>query len=213
MKIEYLGHACFRLRGREAEVVTDPFTGIGLPDPVAEADLVLCSHAHRDHSHVGSTAKPSAQILVNFVGEVVHAGVSIRGIPTHHDDQGGTKRGTNSIYVITIDGLRMCHLGDLGHDLSDKELREIRGVDVLFVPVGGFFTIGPEEADGLADRIDANVVIPMHYRTKLHGPGFASLFTVEDFASLRKNVVRPGSPELSLQPDALPERSTTIILG
>ena len=212
MKIEYLGHSCFRLIGRNAEVVFDPFTGIGLPDPVAEADLVLCSHGHRDHSHVGSTAKPSAKVLVGFVGEAVHASVGIRGIAAYHDDEGGAKRGTNSIYVIVIDGLKVCHLGDLGHQVSDRDLREIRGVDVLLVPVGGFYTIGAKEASSLVDRIAPRIAIPMHYRTKLHSPGFANLSTVEDFASLRQNVILKGGSELSVGAGSLPESPTTVIL-
>ncbi|MBU7004208.1 MAG: MBL fold metallo-hydrolase [Theionarchaea archaeon] len=211
MKIVYLGHACFRIVGSEAEVVTDPFTGIGLPDPEATADIVICSHGHRDHSHVGKTAKPGAEVLVGFVGEKSHAGVRIRGIPAYHDDDRGSRRGENSLYIFELDDLTLCHLGDLGHDLGEDGVNDIGGIDVLFIPVGGFFTIGPETASDIANRIDPGIVIPMHYRTPRHSPGFSSLSTVEDFAALRENVVRVGR-ELTVDSFALPDPPATMIM-
>ena len=211
VKIRYLGHACFQIVGSSAEVVTDPFTGIGLPDPEAEADLVLCSHGHRDHSHVGKTAKPGAEVLVGFVGERTIAGVKVRGIPSYHDDDEGGMRGKNSIYLFEMDGIRLCHMGDLGHELGEDVLNSLGGVDVLFIPVGGFYTIGPETASEVADRISPGVVIPMHYRTPGHGPGFSRLSTVEDFSSLRENVEMVGG-ELEVRPGELPGSATTMVM-
>ncbi len=212
MKIVYLGHSCFRILGKQAELVTDPFTGIGLPEPVANADLVLCSHGHRDHSHVGNTAKATAEVLVAFVGEKVHAGIRVRGMQTYHDQEMGERRGANSVYVFNMDGLTLCHLGDLGHELGREDLDSIGEVDILFIPVGGFFTIGPTTATEICDKIVPSIIIPMHFRTARHSPGFASLSTADDFTKLRKDVKRVGSPELEVEAGSLPDGPTTVVL-
>jgi len=211
MRIRYLGHACFSIKGC-SEVVTDPFTGIGLPEPQAEADLVLCSHEHRDHSYVGKTAKKDALVLKGFVGSTQHGCVKVRGVPSFHDEERGAKRGPNTIYVFEMDGLTLCHLGDLGQELSQEELESVGHVDILFVPVGGFYTIGPETASRVCDSIAPRIVIPMHYRTPRHSPAFDRLSTVDDFASLRKNVKRPGRKDMEVTPEELPEEVTTVIL-
>lgn len=212
MRIVYMGHACFRIIGRGAEVVTDPFTGIGLPEPEAQGDLILCSHTHRDHCHVGRTAKAGAKELVAFVGQTEASGVKVKGVATYHDDEGGAKRGRNSVYVFEVDGVSLCHLGDLGHDLTDEQLEAIGRVDVLFVPVGGFFTIGPEKASDVCDGIDPRIVIPMHFYSKKHGEGFSRLHTVDDFVSIRENVRRVGGPEMTLEKDSLPGDTETVVL-
>ncbi len=212
MRITYLGHSCFRIKGRDAEVVTDPFTGIGLPEPEAKADLVLCSHGHRDHSYVGRTAKKDAKVLVGFIGETAYAGVKVKGILTFHDDEKGEKRGRNSVYVFELDGITLCHLGDLGHELSSEECQAIGKVGVLFVPVGGFFTIGPEVADRVCEKISPKISIPMHFRTPKHTANFDRLSTVEDFTRLRDNVERVGTPDLELEAGKLPEEPVTVIL-
>ncbi len=212
MRVTYLGHACFRIEGRNAEVVTDPFAGIGLPEPIASADLVLCSHSHRDHSSIGKTAKPDARVLVGFLGETSHAGVWVRGLPAYHDVEEGRTRGANTIHVFRVDGVVLCHLGDLGHTLQPDAVRRIGRVDVLFVPSGGFFTIGPKEASLLVDEISPAIAIPMHYRTPRHLPAFSRLSTVEEFANLREDVERLGGSSLEVELGGLPERTKTVIL-
>ena len=212
MKITYLGHACFKIQGRDVQVVTDPFRGVGLPEPRAEADLVLCSHGHDDHSYVGQTAKPDARILVGFVGETEYAGVPVRGIKSFHDEAGGSKRGTNSIYVFKVDDMSLCHLGDLGHELPQDTMSAIGRVDVLFVPVGGFFTIGPREASRVVDQISPRVAIPMHFRTPRHSRMFDVLSTVDDFLSLRDRVRRTESSEVEFDPESLPEPTEIVVL-
>jgi L-ascorbate metabolism protein UlaG (beta-lactamase superfamily) len=212
LKIVYMGHACFRIIGSKVEVVNDPFTGIGLPEPEAQGDLILCSHTHRDHCHVGRTAKPGARELVAFVGDTEASGIKVRGVATYHDDERGAKRGKNSVYVFEIEGVSLCHLGDLGHDLTGAQVAAIGKVDVLFIPVGGFFTIGPETASAVCHRIGPRIVIPMHFYTKRHGEGFSRLHTVEDFASIRRNVRRIGGPEITVEKDSLPADTQTVIL-
>ena len=212
MRIVYLGHSCFRIVGKDVEVVTDPFTGIGLPEPQARADLVLCSHTHRDHCYVGKTAKSGAKELVAFVGETRAGGVRVRGVATQHDDQGGAIRGKNSVYIFEVDGVVLCHLGDLGHGLTDEQLRAIGNVDVLFVPVGGFYTIGPEAASMVCDRIGPRMAIPMHFRSKRHGEQYSRLSKVEDFASIRGKVRRVGGPEIIVEKATLPDETETVIL-
>ena len=213
MEITYLGHACFKIQGKEAQIVLDPFRGIGLPEPRAEADLVLCTHSHEDHSYVGQTAKRGAKVLVGFVGETEYAGIHVKGIQSYHDEAHGAKRGKNSIYVVGIDGMTLCHLGDLGHVLSEDTLRSIGSVDVLFVPVGGFFTIGPEEASQVVDQISPRVAIPMHFRTARHSSIFDRLSTVEDFLSLRDRVRRIEGAQVEFDAQSLPEPTEIVVLN
>ncbi len=211
MRISCLGHSCFRIEGDQAEIVTDPFTGIGLPEPEAGADLVLCSHEHRDHSHVGNTAKPNAKVLVSWTGETIHNGVRVKGISSYHDRQKGQERGENSIYVFEMDDMCLCHLGDLGHPLGQDIVDAIGEVDVLFVPVGGFYTIGPKMANGVCRVISPRIVIPMHYRTERHSTNFNKLHTVEDFLELRDNVIRLGKAPLDLDEEDLPHNATVVL--
>jgi L-ascorbate metabolism protein UlaG (beta-lactamase superfamily) len=213
MRITYLGHACFKIEGSDSEVVVDPFTGIGLPEPEAEADLVLCSHGHRDHSNTTGVAKGDARVLVGFVGETAHGGVRVRGIPAFHDPAQGSMRGSNSIYVLEIDGIVLCHLGDLGHELSQDQVRSIGKVDVFFVPVGGFFTIGPEVASKVCDMVGPKITIPMHFRTDRHSPGFDRLSTVDDFVAIRDGVERYEGREIDLQAGDVPEEPVTLVLS
>jgi L-ascorbate metabolism protein UlaG (beta-lactamase superfamily) len=210
MRIHYLGHACFRIIGDQVEVVTDPFTGIGLPEPEAEADLVLCSHEHRDHSHVGKTAKNTARVLVGYEGKTECCGVKVKGIPSFHDAERGAKRGKNSIYVFDIEDITFCHLGDLGHELDDDTVDLIGTVEALFVPVGGFYTVGPEEANAVCDQLMPNVVIPMHYRSEAHSENFDRLHSVEDFVGLRETVIRMGRAPLDLDEEDLPDNATVV---
>lgn len=182
MDITYLGHSSFKLRGKNCSLITDPFDSgaVGLKYPKVTADIVTISHDHKDHNNakgVGEVGK-----IVNGPGEYEISGVSIVGISTFHDDKKGTLRGKNTIYVIEMDGLRIAHLGDLGHKLTEKMLERIGTIDVLLVPVGGEFTIGSTEASMITQAIEAPITIPMHYWTGgLAKEQFEKLSKVEDF--------------------------------
>lgn len=175
------GNACFELRWKNLTVVTDPFTGIGIPEPKAEADIVLCSHGHRDHSNVEPVLGEGGEVLVGFVGSRKVKGVSVKGVAVFHDEAKGSKRGKNSVYTFSLDGISFCHLGDLGHDLSSAAVEEIGSVDVLFVPVGGYYTIGPETATVVCEKLKPKIIIPMHYRIPELSVSFDLLKGVDAF--------------------------------
>jgi len=179
VKIRWLGHACFLAEGRDAALVTDPFDdSIGLQPPSVEADVVTVSHDHFDHNATGFIrGNPT---VVRGPGERGVAGVKTIGIETFHDATGGSQRGPNTVFVIEMDGLRLCHCGDLGHILAGGDIERIGVVDVLFVPVGGTYTLDAEGASAVASALSPRVTVPMHYRIPGLSLGIAG---VEPFLS------------------------------
>lgn len=163
--IQYLGHACFRLRGRDGIIVCDPYSrSIGLDLGRPTAHIVTVSHNHEDHNYVAGVKPMRDRVFViDGPGEYEVSGVLISGVRTYHDKARGAERGFNTVYVIHLDDVVFCHLGDLGHELSQAQIEEIGNVDVLFVPVGGGETIGPAEAINVISQIEPRVVVPMHY--------------------------------------------------
>ena len=162
MNISWLGHSCFKIVGREVNVVTDPFSPtLGLLGKAA-ADIVTVSHQHEGHAYVeGIGGEPK---LVNGPGEYEINGVLIIGIGTYHDAEGGRQRGKNTVYLMEVDGISVCHLGDLGHVLSTGQVEELGSVDVLLLPVGGVSTIDAPMAAEVVRQLNPKVVIPMHYQ-------------------------------------------------
>ena len=161
MDVTWLGHGCFRLRGRSAAVVTDPFPpAIGLRLPKLDADLVTISHEHENHSY---TQVMRDAYEIRGPGEYEVAGVSVIGVPTFHDAVKGAKHGRNTVYLIEIDDVRVCHLGDLGHALDDAEAEAISSPDVLLVPVGGHTAINAAQAAEIVRQLEPRYVVPMHY--------------------------------------------------
>lgn len=167
MEITSLGHSSFRLKGKTATVVTDPYdpamVGLAFPKHVA-ADIVTVSHDHGDHNAVGNLE--GRPFVVRGPGEYEIKGVGIVGIGVYHDTENGAQRGSNTIYRIELDGLSFVHLGDLGHSLSADQVDTLDGVDILFVPVGGYYTIDAPTAAALVNKISPSIVIPMHYGRK-----------------------------------------------
>jgi L-ascorbate metabolism protein UlaG (beta-lactamase superfamily) len=161
LDVTWLGHGCFRLRGRSAAVVTDPFPpAIGLKLPRLDADLVTISHEHENHNY---TQVMRDAYEIRGPGEYEVAGVSVIGVPTFHDAQKGAKHGRNTVYLIEIDDVRVCHLGDLGHALDDAEAEAISAPDVLLVPVGGHTSINAAQAAEIVRQLEPRFVVPMHY--------------------------------------------------
>jgi len=184
MDIVYLGHSSFKLRGKSVSVVTDPYDSgvVGFKYPSSEADIVTVSHDHQDHNQ--SNVVKGVKKVIFGAGEYEIAGVSIIGISQFHDEVKGEKRGKNIVYIYEMDDLRLCHLGDLGHALSDETVGQMGDIDVLMIPVGGFYTIGPKEAVEIIGRIDPYFVIPMHYKVSgINQDGFSELLPVENFLS------------------------------
>lgn len=213
MEISYLGHSSFRIRTSLGFVVTDPFDSkmVGLKYSGVEADIVTISHDHADHNQYQRVK--GVKRVVNGPGEYEIAGISIIGIESFHDDKKGELRGKNTIYVIEAEGLRLCHLGDLGHTLSQELVEEIGGIDILMVPVGGGgFTIGAKEASQVVMDIEPKIVIPMHYGLPgLNKEVFSKLESVEDFL---KELSLPTErlPKLSIKKEELQEESRAVVL-
>lgn len=188
MDITYLGHSSFKLRGKNATVVTDPYESkVGFAMPSVSADLVTVSHDHFDHnaiSFVSGTSRRDKPYVVTAPGEYEVGGVGVFGWATYHDNKQGEERGKNTVYSIHIDGVRVVHLGDLGHTLDDTVIEGLGTVDVLLVPVGGVYTIDAEEAKKVIEQLEPAYVIPMHYRTDKHNDSFAKVAPLQDFLTL-----------------------------
>ena len=137
--------------------------------------------------------------------------VSIKGIATFHDDAQGSKRGRNSAYVVDMDDLVFCHLGDLGHPLSPSQIGEVGSPDVLFIPVGGFYTIGPEQARKVMESLKPRITVPMHYRLSGMSATFNALSTVEDFIHTRDSVKRLDTSRFAVSNSDLPEKPVIMV--
>ena len=165
MEISWLGHSCFRIRGRQATVITDPYSpdlGYALGKPSAR--IVTVSHQHPGHSYVqGIGGDPK---LITGPGEYEISGILIIGVTTFHDAEKGSQRGKNTIYLMEIDEVSVCHLGDLGHMLTAEQMEGLENVDILLIPVGGVSTIGAPVAAEVMRQLEPKVVIPMHYKTE-----------------------------------------------
>jgi len=165
MEINWLGHSCFRIKGSHATVITDPYSpeiGYSLGKPTA--DIVTVSHQHPGHSYIqGIGGDPK---LVAGPGEYEISGVLIIGITTYHDKERGEKKGKNTVYLIQIDEVAVCHLGDLGHVLTNEQVEEMENVDVLLLPTGGISTIDAPLAAEVVRQLEPKVVVPMHYKTE-----------------------------------------------
>jgi len=208
MDINWLGHSCFRLKGKQAAIVTDPFPpDLGYTLGKTTADVVTISHQHHSHSYdKGIGDEPR---IINGPGEYEINGVLIIGIATFHDADGGKVKGKNTVYLIEIDGITVCHLGDLGHVLTTEQVEEIDDVDVLLLPVGGGATINASTAAEVLRQIDPRVVIPMHYKTPVLE---RELGSVDSFLK-EMGIERPASqPKLSLNPSNLPLSTQVFLL-
>ncbi|MDY3015193.1 MAG: MBL fold metallo-hydrolase [Evtepia sp.] len=172
LTLRWHGHACFALTCRDFTVVFDPYEDNYVPgfSPLdVQADLVLCSHQHGDHG-AAHVVKPRTGHQNPF---------QITTIETFHDPEGGALRGNNTIHILQAGSLRLAHFGDLGCELAPAQLAELSGLDVALIPVGGFYTIGPEEAKALIDTIRPKVVVPMHYR--MGDVGLPTVAELEEF--------------------------------
>ncbi|MDI3340545.1 MAG: MBL fold metallo-hydrolase [Sphaerobacter sp.] len=163
-EIKWLGHACFRIRGREAVVLMDPVgPATGYTLPLQQADIVTVSHDHPGHTAL-ERVRPGCRVIAG-PGEYEIREVFIQGIRTYHDAEGGKRHGKNTVYTVEIDDLVICHLGDLGHTLDEAQAAALNGVDVLLVPVGGGPTLDAATAAEVIGQIEPAVVIPMQFRT------------------------------------------------
>ncbi len=211
MKIKWVGHACFLITSRDGlRVITDPYAvGGGINySPIKEiADVVIVSHDHSDHGNVSAVqGKPE---VVKGSGKKTAKGIQFKGIAAYHDASQGKQRGPNTIFCFTMDDIRLCHLGDLGHVLSPEQVTEIGAVDILFIPVGGFYTIDASVASHVCGQLKPKIVIPMHFKTpKCAYP----IDGVEDFLQGKKNVRKVDGSEVEFEREKLPSATEIMLL-
>ena len=212
MDITFLGHSSFRIKGKNVTLVTDPYYAklVGLKYPRVSADIVTVSHGHDDHNKVENVS--GVKKVISGPGEYEIMGVSIIGIASFHDDKKGKLRGKNTVYVIEMDGLRLVHLGDLGHKLSDNILEGIGNVDVLMIPVGGEYTIGPSTAADIVRDVEPRTTIPMHYQMKGLNPEiFGKLTSVDAFLS-DVGLSAETMDKLTIKKESLGEDQKVVVL-
>ncbi|MDZ4209651.1 MAG: MBL fold metallo-hydrolase [Candidatus Curtissbacteria bacterium] len=213
MEINFIGHSSFKIRGKNVTIICDPFDkeSVGFSYPKTEADIVTISHEHQDHKG-GLSQIEGNPFVIEGPGEYEIKDVSIFGVPAFHDNSNGQERGKNTIYTYEVEGLRLCHLGDLGHKLSSSTLEELNGVDILFLPVGGNYTLDPKLASEVASQIEPKVTIPMHYQEEGMKPeSFAKLAPVTAFLKEIGEQVAPV-PKLVITRDKMPEERQIVVL-
>lgn len=211
MKVKWLGHACFLITSKSGlKVITDPYAVGGGIDysPIKEmADVVVVSHDHGDHNNVSVVqGKPE---VVKGSGTKTVKGMRFKGVATSHDASQGQQRGLNTVFCFAMDDLKLCHLGDLGHVLSPGQVAEIGAVDILFVPVGGFFTIDAVVASQVCNQLKPKVAIPMHFKTPKCAYPIAD---VEDFLKGKKSVRRVVGSEVEFERKDLPTGIEIVLL-
>jgi len=214
MKIEWLGHACFLITSTAGlKIITDPYEPNyrdiikhGAID--SSADIVTVSHEHGDHNYVSAVAGNPA-VIVN-TGITKAKDIEFIGLPSYHDQTKGSERGVNTIFKFEVDGIRITHLGDLGHQLSDEKLADIEGTDILFAPTGGpGATLELKEMIEFWENIRPQVVIPMHFKMdKCIFPKYG----VDDLIQLRPETIKAGNTILSISKDELPDPIQIYVL-
>jgi L-ascorbate metabolism protein UlaG (beta-lactamase superfamily) len=211
MKVKWLGHASFLISSEAGvKIITDPYPqGSGLSYmPINEAaDIVTMSHDHFDHNNISSV--PGKPEVITGSGVKNVKGIQFNGIAAHHDQSQGKERGANTVFCFSVDGIKLCHLGDLGHRLSREQISEIGVVDILFIPIGGVFTIDAKMAGTVMDDLKPKIAMPMHYKTdKCDWP----LNTVDDFIGDKKNIRKLSSSEIEFKAGKLSEATEIVVL-
>lgn len=208
MEIVWLGHSCFRIRGKEATIVTDPFDKtLGYPVKKPTASIVTVSHQHPQHSYLGGvTGNPR---VISRPGEYEIANVFINGIATFHDAEMGEQRGKNTVYLIQIEEVSICHLGDLGHVPTAEQIEQMSDADILMVPVGGGATIGATAAVETISLLQPKLVIPMHFKTEVIKMELAPLEPFLKEMGVKEFV---SQPKLSVTKSSLPIETSVVVL-
>lgn len=213
MKIKWYGHAAFYLASEKGlRIIIDPYEpggfggAIGYGPITDEADVVLVSHDHADHNYVkGIPGRPQ---IIKGPGTHRVQDWQVRGIAAYHDEGKGSQRGGNTIFCFSLDEIRICHLGDLGHIPTAEQVKEIGQVDLLLIPVGGVYTIDPTQARQTIQKINPLIAIPMHFKTPRCGFPLAN---VEEFTKGKKVTTQSGS-ELKISKESLPKEPEIIVL-
>jgi L-ascorbate metabolism protein UlaG (beta-lactamase superfamily) len=209
MRIKWLAHSAFLITADSGiRIITDPYSTsntLKYGEIKEAADIVTVSHGHGDHNNFAAVrGKPQ---LVKTSGEI--KGIKIKAVPSAHDDTSGSQRGNNLIFCFDVEGVNICHCGDLGHALTEAQVKAIGKVDVLMVPVGGFFTIDAGTAARVCDQLMPKIVIPMHFKTEKLG---FPITGVDDFLKDKSNVTHAAGSEIEVKAGVLPSSTQIIVL-
>jgi L-ascorbate metabolism protein UlaG (beta-lactamase superfamily) len=214
VKIKFLGHAAFLITTSDGtKIVTDPYEPGGFGGaigygPLREpADIVVISHDHADHNYAKMV--PGNPVVLKGLGEQTERGVTFRSLATYHDSSHGAERGGNVVRVIRADDITLCHLGDLGEQVTAEDATCLGPIDVLMVPVGGTFTVDSKGATAIVNRLRPRIAIPMHFKTGKVG---FSLATIDDFLRGKQRVRTVDGSELEITRDSLPEPTEIVVL-
>lgn len=211
MKVKWLGHASFLITSdKGTKIITDPYKtggGINYKEIKESGDIVTISHEHGDHNNAGAVGGNPQVFKGGAPVEI--KGVKLTGVSTFHDENKGKDRGPNTIVCMEMDGLRLCHLGDLGHPLSPQEIAQIGKVDILLVPVGGFFTINATVATTVSSGLKPRVIIPMHFKNNSCGYPISN---VGEFLVNKDNCTTENVSEVEFKADKLPRTTHVIVL-
>lgn len=214
--IWWYGQACFKIKGKSASLIFDPYDEnfTGLPKLKLESDIVCVTHGHKDHNNaqiVNSAQEGKSPFVIAGPGEYEISGVNIYGVASFHDDKNGIERGKNTIYHVTLDGINIVHLGDLGQKkLTQEQVEELSSCDVLLIPVGGVYTIDAKDAPDIIAQLESKIIIPMHY--KIDGLKF-DLEPVDNFLGAMGKEKLEAVPKLSVSQERLPEEPEIVLLS
>ena len=211
MKIKYLGHSSFVITSDSGvKIIIDPYEAggpLGYGEIKESADVVIVSHDHFDHNNVAAV-RGNPELVRGAVTANIK-GIEFRGIPSYHDDAGGRQRGKNTIFCFEVDGIRVCHLGDLGHQLNSQQVADLGKVDILLIPVGGSVTIDAKVAGQIGDKLAPRVIIPMHYRT---GKCTLPIAGVDEFLRGKEGVKKLDASEVEFKQGELPAQTQITVL-
>lgn len=209
MRIKWLGHSCFLITNKRGiNILTDPFDDtLGYKMTKEKINIITISHEHYDHNNtMGIKGKPV--VLKGSVNRDTHKMI-FKGISSYHDSVYGKHRGNNTIFIIKTDEMVLCHLGDLGHLLENSQLEEINRVDILFIPVGGYYTLNHLQADQVIEQLKPKVVFPMHYKTDAIK---WSIDPLSFFLDKKDNIKTIGENSFEIEAGMLPEKTTIYVL-
>ena len=209
MKVKWLGHATFLITSDTGtRIITDPYATddrLLYGEIKKSADIITVSHDHFDHSNIAAVSGTPEVVK----GDAEAKGIKFKGIPTYHDDAEGSNRGNNVIFCFDVDGVKLCHIGDLGHGLTDRQVAELGKVDVLLIPVGGFYTIDAAVASRICDQIKPGVIIPMHFKNNKCDFPIAG---VDEFLRGKNNVIQLDTSETEFKAGELPVEPQIMVL-
>ncbi|MCE5322961.1 MBL fold metallo-hydrolase [bacterium] len=214
MQIRFLGHSSFLITTDSGtRILTDPYDPSAYPGTLAydvfsePVDIVTISHEHKDHN--GMHLVKGSPVIIRGSGKFGADDVDFLGVETYHDNEKGARRGKNTVFVMSAEGLRIAHMGDLGHILTADQAAEIGTVDVALVPVGGFFTIDAVQAAKVASQVEAKIAIPMHYRTAKCS---FNITGVDEFIENKPNVIMPAGSIFEVTKKSLPGEQQIVVL-